>query len=550
MSPRSISVEENWKPRIIPGWLSIVPPLLAIALAILTRQVLIALVAGIWIGLCILLANPLTALLRTFDTNILNSIKDSDNASIILFTLALGGMIGIISRSGGMKALVDAISERARTRRSGMVITWLMGLVVFFDDYANCLLVGNTVRPFTDAKKISREKLSFLVDATAAPVAGIAIISTWIGFELLQLVNTGIVTGAQSYLVFIDTIPYRFYNILMLFFVLIIALSQRDFGPMLRAERRALSTGQVLREGAQPLTDRELTEMEVPKGKRLYWQNAVIPIVAVVGFVVLGLYLNGAASLGEKQTALDEAIQVGGPGQEELRAEIEGGVFANADAFTVLIWAAFGGSLVALLMALLTRATRLSAAMEGWVKGCKAMMPAVLILVLAWSLGGICRSELLTGQWLASLIQPSAKWMPLIIFVLSCLIAFSTGTSFGTMAIVFPIAGPMLQQVTGGDLTDPITLATLSSVMSGAVFGDHCSPISDTTIMSSMASGADHVDHVRTQAPYALVCAGVAALVGYVPVGFGMSPWISLILGAGILVGLIFFIGKRAEDAS
>jgi Na+/H+ antiporter NhaC len=415
-----------------------------------------------------------------------------------------------------------------------MIVTWLMGLVIFFDDYANCLLVGNTMRPLTDRVRISREKLSFLVDGTAAPVACIAIISTWIGVELTMLVSSGVVaTPDEAFAVFIATIPYRFYSVLMLLFVFAIAFTQRDFGPMLHAEQRAIATGQVLREGAQPLVDRELTEMKVPEGKKLLWHNAVVPLAGMMLIVVLGLYLSGRSALGGKAQ---------GAGLREI--------FGAADSLPVLIWASFGGGLLAVGMSVCTRAIRLSEAIDAWVVGCKSMVIAVIILVLAWTIGDMCRTHLQTGPWIISLVRPPANLMPLIFFVVSCLIAFSTGTSFGTMAIVFPIAGPMLLAVTAGSdpgLARAITLATLSSVMSGAIFGDHCSPISDTTIMSSMASAADHVDHVRTQLPYALICAGVAALVGYIPAGFGVSPWISLLAGTGILVGILFVLGKRAD---
>jgi Na+/H+ antiporter NhaC len=382
-----------------------------------------------------------------------------------------------------------------------------MGLVIFFDDYANCLLVGNTMRPLTDRVRISREKLSFLVDGTAAPVACIAIISTWIGVELTMLVSSGVVaTPDEAFAVFIATIPYRFYSVLMLLFVFAIAFTERDLGPMLRAEQRAIATGQVLREGAKPLVDRELTEMKVPEGKKLLWHNAVVPLAGMMLIIVLGLYLSGRSALGGKAQ---------GAGLRE--------VFGAADSLPVLIWASFGGGLLAVGMSLCTRAIKLSEAIDAWVVGCKSMAMAVIILVLAWTIGDMCRTHLQTGPWIISLVKPPANLMPLIFFI----VAVTAGSDPG--------------------LAKAITLATLSSVMSGAIFGDHCSPISDTTIMSSMASASDHMDHVRTQLPYALICAGVAALVGYIPAGFGVSPWLSLLAGTGILVGILFVLGKRAD---
>ena len=499
-----------WEPRVLPGWLTILPPMAAILLAIFTRQVLVSLLAGIWLGATFVHGyNPLEGALRTFDTYLVAALGDPDHAAIILFTVALGGMVGVIGRSGGGRALVEIIARVATTRRAGMVSTCVMGVVIFFDDYANCMLVGHTARPFTDSRKISREKLSFLIDATAAPIAGI-IGLTWIGYEVGQLENTGVIAAGEGFSVFLATIPYRFYSILMLVFVFMISASGRDFGPMLRAEKRAIETGAVVRPGSQPLVDKGLTEMEIPPENRRYWWNAAGPIGAVIAIAVLCLVVLG-----------------------------------NDNSYQVLIWAAFGGSLVALGLAAASRAVSFEQAMEAWVVGCRSMILAVLILVLAWTLGSICREYLQIGAWVMSQVEPPAALLPLIVFFASCLIAFSTGTSWGTMAIVFPIAGPMAWALAGDG--DPVRFATLGAVLTGAVFGDHCSPISDTTVMSSTAAGSDHVDHVRTQAPYALVCAAVAALVGFIPVGFGIPWWVSLPVGAGILATILFTFGRRAE---
>jgi Na+/H+ antiporter NhaC len=539
---RAGAVESTWIPdlRRLPGVVSILPPLFAIVLAIVFRQALLALFFGIWIGALFIHGwNPFTALLRCFDTYLPQTLVDSGHAAIVLFTMALGGMVGVIARSGGTQALVDAISRRARSRRSGMLTAWASGLIVFFDDYANCLLVGNTVRPFTDKLRVSREKLAYIVDSTAAPVATIALVSTWIGYQVGLFEDTfgtdkyGL--AGKGYDLFLDILPYSFYSIFTLAFVAMIAVSMRDFGPMLSAERRAVETGELLRPGAQPLMDRELTDLAT-HARGGHWLTAIVPVASVILIVVIGLYASGRQALGEAAS---------GAG---LRT-----IIASADSYAVLLWAAFGGSVIALAMALGFRRLSLGDGVEAWVGGVKSMVMAVLILVLAWGLGTICKDYLLTGPWLLSQVQPSPHWLPAITFAVSAVIALATGSSFSTMAIVIPIAGPMAWELTGAasgldaQVVESIRFATMAAVLGGAVFGDHCSPISDTTIMSSMSTAADHIDHVRTQAPYALLCGLVAVAVGFVPAGYGVSPWLTLPLGLVLLGAIVRLAGRRAE---
>lgn len=526
----------TWTPslRKLPGVLSLLAPLFAIVLALVFRNALIALLAGVWLGALFLHGyNPLIAAMRTFDTYLAQSLGDKDHAAVIMFTMALGGMVGVITRSGGTRSLVDAIARRAATRRSGMITTWVSGIVVFFDDYANCLLVGNSVRPFTDKLKISREKLSYLVDSTAAPVSTIALISTWVGFQVDLLDDLPAKTS--GYDLFLGLLPFSFYSLFTLAFVFMIAWTMRDFGPMRRAERRAYTSGQVLRPGAKPLMDPELTEMQ--SADNGHWITAILPIVAIVLFVMIGLYYSGRLRLGDAAAGAS------------LRA-----IVGKADSYAVLLWASFGGSIVAMAVALWKRTMTASESVEAWLAGAKAMAMAIFILVLAWTLGDICKNYLLTGPWLISQVNPSPKLLPLITFVISAIIALATGSSFSTMAIVIPIAGPLVWAATGGDVTAAsstdwtIRYATLAAVLSGAVFGDHCSPISDTTIMSSMSAASDHVDHVRTQAPYAFVCAGVAGVVGFLPAGWGISPLYTLPVGIAILYLVVRYAGRRVDE--
>ena len=323
----------------LPGFLSITPPLLAIALALLTRHVILSLFCGVWLGATFLAGmNPLLGFLRSLDTYVKNALGDPDHAAIVVFSLCLGGMVGIVARSGGLHAIAAAMARWASTPRNGQVATWLMGLAIFFDDYANTLLVGNTMRPFTDRLRISREKLAFIVDATAAPIASVAAISTWVGYEIGLIQDSwsslGLPGSENIYAVFLQTIPYRFYAVILLFTVLAVAVSGRDLGAMYRAERRARTQGKLMRDEAVPLSGRELTEMTPPEGVPLRWVNAAAPIGIVVVAVVIGLYYSGVKALG------------GGAGGAGLMA-----ILGAADSLNVLMWAAAAGSAAAAVMA-------------------------------------------------------------------------------------------------------------------------------------------------------------------------------------------------------
>ncbi|MCB1182429.1 Na+/H+ antiporter NhaC family protein [bacterium] len=521
------------------GWLSVVPPVLAIGLALWKREVLPALFLGLFTGVVILEGNPLTALLRVGDTHLVDALADHDHAAILMFTAILGGMVGVLSRSGATEGIVHWLSARVGGRRGGQTATAAMGTVIFFDDYANTLLVGATMRPLTDRLRISREKLAWLVDSTAAPVTTVAIISTWIGFEvgLIQEAMAKLDQGSRAYTFFLETIPYSFYPLLTLLMVYLVALSGRDFGPMLRAERRALHEGHVLRPGAKPASDAPVAAA-ASGDDPVHPLVAGVPILAVIVTTALGLYLNGRAAASAKGIAA--------PGVREA--------LDNADSFAVLMWAALAGAGLAIALTTATRRHDLADALDAFVEGAKSMVVAIAILLLAWSLSAVC-DALGTADFLIEAARGglSARLLPILVFVLAAAVSFATGTSWGTMGILMPIVYQLGLQLPVDAGLDPVTathihLASVSAVLAGAVFGDHCSPISDTTILSSLATGSDHVDHVRTQLPYALSIAAVAALVGYLPVGYGVSPWISLGLGALVVTVLVLRLGRRADD--
>ncbi|MFW6050648.1 MAG: Na+/H+ antiporter NhaC family protein [Myxococcota bacterium] len=512
------------------GWLSLLPPVVAIAAALLFRQVLVALATGIWLGATLGAGfDPVRGLLRTLDRYVVGAVADADHASILVFTVLLGGMVGVVGRSGGGTGLAALATRIASTRSRGQVSTWLLGLLVFFDDYANSLLIGTSMRPITDRLRISREKLAFLVDATAAPVASIAVVSSWIGVELSYIADQYAALGltADPFVILLKTLPYRFYPILMLVFVLAVAWTGRDFGSMARAERRAQVSGQVLRPGSRPASDLgEAAEEATPR-----WANAVVPIGVLVLVALAGMFATGW------RAAVEAGLE------PTLRA-----VFGHASSLRALLWGAGGGCVAAVLMASFGPGRLgFTASMEAAVEGMRSMVVACLILVAAWALGAVCR-DVGTAPFLVSLLGEGLPpgLLPALVFLTAAAVSFATGTSWGTMAILFPLVVPLAHALGGG--AEHLMVGAIGSILAGAVFGDHCSPISDTTVLSSLAASCDHVDHVRTQLPYALSVGAVAVVVGELAVGFRWyPPWVGLGLGAALLLGLLRWRGRRPD---
>ena len=526
--------------RVLPGLLSIIPPLLAILMALIFRQVIVSLIFGVYIGAVFIYNyNPLTALLRLIDKYIISAVSDTSHIQIIVFTLLFGGVIGLISKSGGTRGIANVITRFAKNRKSTMISSWLAGLVIFFDDYANTLIVGNLMRPVTDRMKISREKLAFIVDATAAPVASVFIISSWIGFEV-GLIQDGlkmIGSDADGYSTFLATIPYRFYPIAMLFFVFIISYFQRDFGPMFKAERRAQIEGKVSNRADS--NQKSLDEFSEIFGneEKAKWYNGIIPIFIIIFGTIIGLIYTGINSLQEQGFT--------NYGMREI--------ISNSDSYLALLWSSFTACIVSAIMILSQKIMSLSETIDAWFIGIRSMLLAIIILTLAWSIGAIT-VEMKTADYIISLIggDISPHYLPVLIFIIAAITSFATGTSWGTMAIMMPIVIPLAHSVAGLNNLIPadstiILYGVISSVLAGSVFGDHCSPISDTTILSSIASGCNHVDHVRTQLPYALVVAFVCILLGDILSAYGYSPYLSFGLIGIILVGVVLIFGRKVN---
>lgn len=529
------------------SWLSILPPLITILLALLLREVILSLVIGILVGL-IIVAFPQygvygagTGFLE-IPLIIRSSLFSEDHLSVILFTLFIGGMVMVISKNGGMMALVRLISSKAKTTRSTLLATWGLGLAIFFDDYANTLVVGKTMQPLTDRVKVSREKLSYIVDSTAAPVAAIAFITTWIGAELgyikdgLNAIPNGLETIGSAYAVFFHSLQYSFYPILTIFFMFLIIWKRKDFGPMYHAEIAARN-----RDAATPTSQGDVSDVDdVPKDKERLL-SALIPIGVLIFGAIAGLLFTGMQAVG-----WNEALH-----PVKNLANLIGG----ADSYKSLIWASFSGLAVSVLLTVAQGIHSVQKSVDFSLEGIKLMIPAVTILILAWTLSAVT-DQMHTAQYLSGLVEGwlNPKLLPTIVFILSATIAFSTGTSWGTMSILYPIVlvtswELCLQAGISTELSITIFSAVVSSVLAGAVLGDHCSPISDTTILSSMATECDHMAHVSTQLPYALTVGGVAIVFGILPSGFGWPGYITFPVCALSLYLIVSYLGKMVPDA-
>lgn len=497
------------------GIWSLTPAVVAIGLAIATRQVLLSLFIGIWVGGAMIYGGNVAAGFTQTLAWMVDNVTDSWNATILVFTFTIGGLIGLWVLSGGTRGFADLIAKRVRSARGSQLGTYLGGWVVFLDDYANCVTVGTTFSALSDKFRVSKEKLSFIVDSTAAPVATLFLISSWIGFEI-GLIGDSLPEAATMtpYMYFLSSIPYKFYSLMLLALVFIVILWRRDYGPMLAAEHRARTTGKLIRDGGQPLSGG--VEFDVVERDTYRSHNMWVSLVVLIGMTVFGMWWTGG---GPEGASFFDAI-------------------ADADAATALLWAAMTAIVVSLGMNLGQRLGGITRNMDAVMRGVTMMVFAVTILVLAWSvkssLDALGAAPYLVGV-LEGIISP--LWLPIGIFVLAALVSFFTGTSWGTMGIIMPLAIPLAFGI-GADV-----VIVISAVLTGAIFGDHSSPISDTTILASTFTGADHIDHVRTQLPYALTAAILAAIL-YILVGVGIPVVVVLAIGAAVLVAVVYILSK------
>jgi Na+/H+ antiporter NhaC len=508
------------------GIWSIAPPIIAIALALITKQVIFSLLLGIVSGTVIYSVAAGLGVIGVFTTTIdLMITKLSDNAAMVIFLAILGVLVALVTRAGGSRAYGAWAVRKIKTERSAGLVTALLGVLIFIDDYFNCLTVGTVMRPVTDQHRISHEKLAYFIDATAAPVCIIAPISSWAASVISYYPTSTGISGMQA---FVQAIPMNLYAILTILMVVILAARKNgDYGPMARAQARSHSSGQLDagtasedNAGEDNLANLKMSE----KGKVF---DLIVPVVFLVVFSVLAMLWYGGYWDGSGMSLFD--------------------AFGNTSAGDALALGGFGAVIVTFFLYVPRKLFSFKEYFDAIGHGIKSMVGAITILVFAWTISGVCRDLLVTGEYVAGVVQSSSlpvALIPGIMFVIAAFLSFATGTSWGTFGILIPITIAIC------DIVAPyLNVIALSSVMAGSVFGDHCSPISDTTILSSTGSHCNHIDHVTTQIPYSLTVAAVCfagyIIAGFVaPMGMLLSTLITLPISIALLVILLIVLPK------
>ena len=492
--------EAEYTPAMYATFWALVPPIVAIVLALITKEVYSSLFIGILVGGLFYSGFSFEGTLtHIFNDGFVSVLSDGYNVGILVFLVILGAMVSLMNRAGGSAAFGHFAKEKIKTRAGAQLATVALGVLIFIDDYFNCLTVGSVMKPVTDEHKVSRAKLAYLIDATAAPVCIIAPISSW------AAAVSGFVEGEDGFSIFIRAIPYNFYAILTIVMMIALILMKVDFGPMKSHEANALK-GDLFSTGKKDATQE--TEIVNPKGKVI---DLLIPIIMLIACCVIGMIYTGGF--------------FDGAGFVES--------FSNSDASVGLALGSICAMILTIIIYLIRRVLSFKDCMGCLPDGFKAMVPAILILTFAWTLKAMTDS-LGAAVFVADAVQKSAgsfmNFLPAIIFIVACFLAFSTGTSWGTFGILIPIVVNVFMN------TNPqLMIISISACMAGAVCGDHCSPISDTTIMASAGAQCDHVNHVSTQLPYVIVVA-VISFITYIVAGFAQSAWISMPVGIILLL--------------
>ena len=486
---------------------ALVPPLIAIILALITKEVYSSLFIGIVVG-ALFYANfaPEAALLHVFDEGIVAVLSDTYNIGILIFLIILGIIVCLMNKAGGSQAFGRYAGERIKSKTGAQLATVALGVLIFIDDYFNCLTVGSVMSPVTKKHKISKEKLAYIIDATAAPVCIIAPISSW------AAAVTGFVEGEDGFQLFLKAIPFNFYALLTIFFMVVAILLKVEYGPMKTKE-------DAMKKLAEETAELE-EKNENSKGKVI---DLVFPVAVLIVSCIIGMLYSGKFFSGTDFVT----------------------AFSNCDASVGLMLGSFVALIITIIYYMLRRSMNLKECMDCVPEGFKAMVPAILILTFAWTLKAMTDS-LGAAEYVAGIMEGAAEGLmallPAIIFLVGCFLSFATGTSWGTFGILIPIVVNVF-----ADSDPTLMIISISACMAGAVCGDHCSPISDTTIMASAGAQCEHVSHVSTQLPYAITVAAIS-FVTYIVAGLTKSAWISLPVGMALTFAFLLFVKKRNED--
>lgn len=501
------------------GILSLLPPIIAIILALRTKEVISSLIIGILSGSLIYSIFTADGILQTATKTIDVTMsvmveKLSANSSIIIFLGMLGALVMVVTKAGGSRAYGEWAVKKIKTKKGASFATFALGALIFIDDYFNCLTVGTVMKPVTDKHKISREKLAYIIDATAAPVCIIAPVSSWAASVISQMSDTGL-NGIED---FVKSIPYNLYALLTIIMVLIICFSKIDFGKMAKYEEMAMR-GE--KSDDKNIESDELSDMEISSKGRVF--DLIIPIAILIGTSILSM------------------LYVGG--------YFEGGIsiaegFGNTDAGKALAISGFFTLCATFFLFIPRKIISFREFMSCVSSGIKSMVPAFVILVLAWTISGICRDLLNTGEYVGSVVAGSSMagmFIPVVAFIVSGILAFSMGTSWGTFGILIPIIAVVCQNT-----APELTIISLSAVLAGSVFGDHCSPISDTTILSSTGAKCNHINHVESQIPYTLVVAG-SCILGYITAGITKNLLLTWIVSLACMIITLLILNNKTN---
>ena len=538
----SLNVEQLGKQL---GLLTLIPTVLSVALAFISHNVLLSLLIGFLSGILILTlsySNSILEIPLQFINNTVVSLKnilfDIENLEIVLLCLVVGGMIELVRSSGGFEALAIKLTKKINTPRKAGLIGSLLGCIIFFDDYANALIVGPIMKPITDRVKVSREKLSYIVDSTAAPVTGIALISSWVAVEI-SAINDGLKlvgSNLSGFYLFINSIPFCFYCLFCLSFIFLNSMIGRDFGPMLNAEKRARQ-GEPVSDQSKKLESKNKSIVQDKMGKRIF--VGVGSIVLLVGFAIASFYLNG------RQLAIaDGALNV----NSVFSLQNVMTAISYADTINLVSLSAFIGSIFAIITGCLLKLFNFKDAVKSWFVGAKNLLSTVLMLLLAWCLADTI-TRLGATYYVVEIISLNVSpiLVPVLIFAACCIISCASG-SYGCLFVVMPLAIPLAFKIIsmGVNINEEVyLLICISSVMAGSIFGDHCSPVTDCTILSASGCGCTTMEHCKTQLPYAIVCAIVSVICGILLSTLGVNVIISLIIGLVIQIMILMFIGKK-----